>query len=129
MCNCNEQLSVPRFNHRKIIDSPTITEMTNQMSTNSPGLVIFATDSIRLFLSGAVKDPNLTEEFRKTASDLVRQSNVPYAPLRGIWMASDPSVRPDLMRLFAGTQFLFTSPKPREKVNFSVCLVLFAYDY
>ncbi|XP_028802831.1 uncharacterized protein LOC114758071 isoform X1 [Neltuma alba] len=88
--------------------------MTTKMP-NPLGLVISATESIISFLSVASKDPSLSEELQQTASNLLRQPNVPYMSLRAIWMASDPLTRPDLMQLFSGTQFLFSSPKPREK--------------
>lgn len=83
--------------------------------SNRVGLVISTTSSIRVFLSGASKDSTLSDELRQTSSDLLLQSEVPYAPLRAVWMASDPSSRPDLTRLFLGTRFVFCSPKPREK--------------
>jgi len=86
--------------------------------SNRVGLVISTTSSIRVFLSGASKDSTLSDELRQTSSDLLLQSEVPYAPLRAVWMASDPSSRPDLTRLFSGTRFVFCSPKPREKVSF-----------
>ncbi|KAF7829212.1 uncharacterized protein G2W53_020376 [Senna tora] len=88
--------------------------MTTEMP-NPPGLVISSTESIRLFLSTASKDPHLSDELRQTASDHLRQPSVPYMPLRAIWMASDPLKRPNLIKLLSGTQFLFSSPKPREK--------------
>ncbi|KAI9125140.1 hypothetical protein K1719_003756 [Acacia pycnantha] len=80
-----------------------------------PGLVISATESIISFLSVASKDPHISEELQQTALNLLRQPNVPYMPLRAIWMASDPNTGPDLIQLFSGTQFLLSSPKPREK--------------
>lgn len=85
-------------------------------NSNRVGLVISSTDSIRVFLSGASNDTILSDELRRTSSDLLLQSEIPYAPLRALWMASDPSTRPDLIRLFPGTRFVFSSPKPREKV-------------
>ncbi|XP_061347078.1 uncharacterized protein LOC133292648 [Gastrolobium bilobum] len=84
-------------------------------NSNRVGLVISRTDSIRVFLAGASNDPSLSDELRQTSSDLLLQSEVPYAPLRAVWMASDPSTRPELTRLFSGTHFVFSSPKPREK--------------
>lgn len=89
------------------------------MGTDKPnrvGSFIYITDPIRVFLSGASKDATLSDELRRTSSDLLLQSDVPYAQLRAVWMASDPSTRPDLTRLFSGTRFIFSSPKPREKV-------------
>ncbi|RZB44487.1 hypothetical protein D0Y65_054446, partial [Glycine soja] len=88
------------------------------MGTDKPnrvGSFIYITDPIRVFLSGASKDATLSDELRRTSSDLLLHSDVPYAQLRAVWMASDPSTRPDLTRLFSGTRFIFSSPKPREK--------------
>jgi len=84
---------------------------------NRVGLVISTTPSIRVFLSGASKDATLSDDLRQASSDLLLQSELPYAPLRAVWMASDPSTRPDLTRLFSGTRLIFSSPKPREKVS------------
>ncbi|KAK7379785.1 hypothetical protein VNO78_34304 [Psophocarpus tetragonolobus] len=94
------------------------TERKPKMGIDEPnrvGLVISTTDPIRIFLSGASKDATLSDELRQTSSDLLLQSEVPYAPLRAVWMASDSSTRPELTRLFSGTRFAFSSPKPREK--------------
>ncbi|XP_057427158.1 uncharacterized protein LOC130720526 [Lotus japonicus] len=89
---------------------PTTTENSTRV-----GLIISITDSIRTFLTGASNNPTLSLELRQSSSDLLRQSDVPYAPLRAVWIASDPSTRPELTRLFSGTRFVFSSPKPREK--------------
>ncbi|KAG4983983.1 hypothetical protein AAZX31_10G201500 [Glycine max] len=83
--------------------------------SNRVGLVISRTDPIRDFLSDASKDATLSDELQRTSSDLLLQSEIPYVPFRTVWMASDPSTRPDLTRLFSGTRFIFSSPKPREK--------------
>ncbi|KAK4770341.1 hypothetical protein SAY87_030873 [Trapa incisa] len=79
------------------------------------GLVISATESIRSFLLSASKDLHLAEELRELAADLASLENVPYKSLRSVWMASSSEARPDLVRLFSGSGFVFTSPKPREK--------------
>lgn len=79
------------------------------------GLVISSTEGIRLFLSTASEDPHLSSELRQIASDLSFQGNVPYKSLRALWFASRPSTRPALIQLFSGSEFVFTSPKPREK--------------
>ncbi|PKI45728.1 uncharacterized protein LOC116193304 [Punica granatum] len=91
--------------------------ITNDQSRDQPpsGLVISATESIRSFLLSASRDPHLSEQLQELASDLRSLDNVPYKPLRSIWIASSPDVRPDLVRLFSGSGFVFTSPKPREK--------------
>ncbi|XP_057726299.1 uncharacterized protein LOC130941737 [Arachis stenosperma] len=88
------------------------------MATNDSnwvGLVISTTESIRVFLSGASQDPNLSHHLRHTSADLLSQSELSYEPLRSVWMASDPSTRPELTQLFSGTRFVFSSPKPRQK--------------
>ncbi|OIW04696.1 hypothetical protein TanjilG_06762 [Lupinus angustifolius] len=84
-------------------------------NSNRVGLIISNTDSIRVFLSGASTNSNLSDELRQTSSDLLSKSDIPYEPLRAVWFASDPSTRPELNRLFSGTRFVFSSPKPREK--------------
>ncbi|CAJ2629651.1 unnamed protein product [Trifolium pratense] len=89
--------------------------MASTDNSNRVGLVISNTDSIRVFLSGASNDTTLSPELRQSSSDLLTQSDVPYEPLRAIWIASDPSTRPELTQLFSGTSFIFSSPKPREK--------------
>ncbi|KAJ4829394.1 hypothetical protein Tsubulata_014537 [Turnera subulata] len=78
-------------------------------------LVISATEPIRSFLLSAAKDPNLSQPLRDLASSLCSQDSIHYSSLRSIWVGSSPSARPELIRLFCGTQFLLTSPKPREK--------------
>ncbi|KAL1348175.1 hypothetical protein AAHE18_07G060800 [Arachis hypogaea] len=83
--------------------------------SNRVGLVISTTESIRVFLSGASQDPNLSHHLRHTSADLLSQSELSYEPLRSVWMASDPSTRPELTQLFSGTRFVFSSPKPRQK--------------
>ncbi|KAB1215983.1 hypothetical protein CJ030_MR4G023615 [Morella rubra] len=80
-----------------------------------PGLVISATESICSFLSTASKDRHLSPELQQIASDLSSQGNVPYKSLRALWFACRPSTRPSLTQLLSGCEFVFTSPKPREK--------------
>ncbi|KAG6633678.1 uncharacterized protein LOC122288943 [Carya illinoinensis] len=82
---------------------------------NPQGLVISATETIRSFLSGASKDPHLSPELQQIAFDLTSQCNVPYKSLRALWFASQPYTRPALIQLLSGSEFVFTSPKPREK--------------
>ncbi|KAJ7953438.1 ATPase, vacuolar ER assembly factor, Vma12 [Quillaja saponaria] len=82
---------------------------------NPPGLVIYVTETIRLFLSAAAKDPHLSQELREIALNLSSQDDVPYRYIRALWFATQPSERPDLLRLLHGTAFVFTRPKPREK--------------
>lgn len=91
---------------------------------NPQGLVISATETIRSFLSGASKDPHLSPELQQIAFDLTSQCNVPYKSLRALWFASQPYTRPALIQLLSGSEFVFTSPKPREKViRFSINVV------
>ncbi|XP_010482680.1 PREDICTED: uncharacterized protein LOC104761308 [Camelina sativa] len=82
---------------------------------NGSGLVISATEPMRSFLAIASGDLRLSEELRGIASDLRSKNTVPYKLLRAIWTGSDPSTRPDLLGLFSGSEFVFNSPKPREK--------------
>lgn len=79
------------------------------------GLLVSNTNYIRSFLSTASNDPLLPQDLRLTAVDLSSQSSVPYKALRSIWFSSKPDTRPELLSLFSGTDFIFISPKPREK--------------
>ncbi|GFZ17134.1 hypothetical protein Acr_26g0004040 [Actinidia rufa] len=81
------------------------------------GLTITNTETIRSFLTAASNDPLLPQDLRKTASDLSTRPSEPYKSLRSGWFGSEPSTRPDLLRLFSGSDFVFASPKPREKVR------------
>ncbi|XP_038876067.1 uncharacterized protein LOC120068388 [Benincasa hispida] len=83
--------------------------------THPSGLVLSNTEAIRSFLTSASIDSQLSDELRQIASDLASQQNIPYKPLRAIWFAKESSARPDLLRLLAGSEFVLTSPKPREK--------------
>jgi hypothetical protein len=82
---------------------------------NGSGLIVSATEPMRSFLALACDDLRLSEELREIASDLRSRNTVPYKLLRAIWTGSDPSTRPELLGLFSGSNFVFTSPKPREK--------------
>lgn len=84
-------------------------------STSAAGLNLSNTDAIRSFLISASGDFTLSSVLRQSASDLASQPSVSYKSVRSIWFASDPSTRPDLLRLFSGSVFVFYSPKPREK--------------
>ncbi|KAL9283269.1 putative ATPase, vacuolar ER assembly factor, Vma12 [Arabidopsis thaliana] len=82
---------------------------------NGSGLILSATEPLRSFLALASGDRRLSDEVRGIASDLRSKNTIPYKLLRAIWTGSDPSTRPDLLGLFSGSNFVFTSPKPREK--------------
>ncbi|CAL9243311.1 unnamed protein product [Arabidopsis halleri] len=82
---------------------------------NGAGLILSATEPMRSFLALASGDHRLSEELREIATDLRSKNTVPYKLLRALWTGSDPSTRPDLLGLFSGSDFVFTSPKPREK--------------
>ncbi|KAL1087513.1 hypothetical protein V6Z11_D08G188400 [Gossypium hirsutum] len=82
---------------------------------NQPGLVITVTESIRSFLLSASNDRRLSEELRELALTLSSAANAPYKQIRSIWMESVFDTRPGLISLFSGSNFVFTSPKPREK--------------
>ncbi|ONK71948.1 uncharacterized protein A4U43_C04F14050 [Asparagus officinalis] len=86
-------------------------------STPDSGLVLMNTDSIRSFLLSVLSDsgPDISPELRGLASDLSSRTSVPYKSLRAIWSALPVESRPSPSRLFAGSEFVFASPKPREK--------------
>ncbi|KAL5781728.1 hypothetical protein ACOSP7_006757 [Xanthoceras sorbifolium] len=105
----------------------------------SPGLVISNSESIRSFLVLALRYSQLSPELQEIAFNLSSLNNLPYKSIRNIWVASHPSTRADLIRLFSGSAFVFTSPKPRERLvvffmwrlfralkNTSVCLLRLA---
>ncbi|CAK7356116.1 unnamed protein product [Dovyalis caffra] len=79
------------------------------------GLTISITEPIRSFLLTASKDTELSEQLQDLALNLSSQHNLHYKAFRTIWIQSPPSTRPDLIRLFSGSNFIFSSPKPREK--------------
>ncbi|KAI3963299.1 hypothetical protein MKW92_049561 [Papaver armeniacum] len=83
--------------------------------SNPKGLMIANNEIIKSFLNSAKSDLNLTDELRQIASNLLSQPSIPYKSLRNIWSESLPSTRPDLLHLFSGSNFVFSSPKPREK--------------
>lgn len=85
--------------------------------TNPPGLVISSNDSILSFINSAARDPKLSQELQQIASDLSSKPNVPYKFLRALWFASNVARRPNWIQLLAGSDFILSSPKPREKVN------------
>ncbi|KAK9274456.1 hypothetical protein L1049_021703 [Liquidambar formosana] len=89
--------------------------MISDDPSTSPGLIISNTEPIRSFLSSASHDPHLSQELQQTASNLSSQTTLPYKSIRTLWSASQCSTRPDLMRLFSGSEFVLNSPKPREK--------------
>lgn len=89
--------------------------MISDSPTSGPGLVVSTTESILAFLISASTDPHLSKELQQTASNLSSKPNVPYRSVRALWVASPASTRPELAKLFSGSGFVFTSPKPREK--------------
>ncbi|KAL3845499.1 hypothetical protein ACJIZ3_002902 [Penstemon smallii] len=84
-------------------------------STTAGGLIISTTDRIRSFLAASSSDSHLPDDLRDLSSSLIPHSTVPYKSLKSIWFGSDPNIRPDLSVLLSGSNFVFTSPKPREK--------------
>ncbi|KAL3522329.1 hypothetical protein ACH5RR_015163 [Cinchona calisaya] len=83
--------------------------------TGDSGLIISTTESIRSFITMASTNPNLCPDLRDLASSLSPHPSVPYKSLKSIWIGSDSKTRPNLVNLFSGSNFIFTSPKPREK--------------
>ncbi|OVA02918.1 ATPase [Macleaya cordata] len=84
-------------------------------ASNHSGLIVANNEIIRSFLSSAKTDPNLTDELHQIASNLFSQTSIPYKSLRNLWSESLPSTRPNLLHLFSGSNFVLSSPKPREK--------------
>ncbi|XP_073002066.1 uncharacterized protein [Typha latifolia] len=82
------------------------------------GLVIANNEVIRSFLLSAASgdhDDHLGAELQELASVLSSRSSVSYQSIRSIWSALPAAARPSLRRLFDGAEFVFSSPKPREK--------------
>ncbi|CAA0811965.1 Unknown protein [Striga hermonthica] len=95
-----------------------------KLSTNLPppatagsgdGLILSTTDVIRSFLTAASTGSHLPKDLRDISSSLSAHSTVSYKSLRTIWFGSECESRPDLSSLLFGSNFIFTSPKPREK--------------
>ncbi|KAJ6389036.1 hypothetical protein OIU77_027397 [Salix suchowensis] len=80
------------------------------------GLRISMTEPIRSFLLSASKEVEVPRELQDLALNLSSQNNLHYKSLRSIWIRSPPSTQPpDLIRLFSGSNFILSSPIPREK--------------
>ncbi|PKA55709.1 hypothetical protein AXF42_Ash012001 [Apostasia shenzhenica] len=87
-------------------------------NTGISGLVVKNNATIRAFLSGAAaENERLSRDLRDLSSDLVARDSVPYRSIRAIWSALPAGVRPSVISLFFGIDFVFSSPKPREKVR------------
>ncbi|KAI3836732.1 hypothetical protein MKX03_007378 [Papaver bracteatum] len=90
--------------------------MAEDEDTTIPrGLILANNETIKYFLTSANSDLNLNHELRQISTTLLSQHSIPYKSLRQIWSKSLPSTRPNLLHLFSGSNFLFSSPKPREK--------------
>ncbi|GKF07165.1 hypothetical protein Tco_0041389 [Tanacetum coccineum] len=91
----------------------------------STGLIISKTKTIQSFLATSSNNTHLSQDLRDIAasSSLSDDGSISYKSLRSIWLASDPLTRPDLSVLLSGSGFVFTSPKPREKVVTFVALL------
>ncbi|XP_009610992.1 uncharacterized protein LOC107762816 isoform X1 [Nicotiana tabacum] len=99
-------------------NSPTTTGATGTTTVDgggNDGLVLSTTETIHSFLAGASSDVELSDDLRELASSLCDHPTVPYKRLRSIWIGSNPSTRPDLMGMLSESNFVFSSPKPREK--------------
>ncbi|KAI3703504.1 hypothetical protein L1987_73628 [Smallanthus sonchifolius] len=97
------------MNNQEVSPSPTT-------ATAGAGLIISKTEILQSFLSTSANNTHLSPDLCQIASSLSHQpSSVPYRSLRSIWIASDPSTRPDLRALLTGSQFVLNSPQPREK--------------
>lgn len=91
------------------------------------GLVVENNDRIRSFLLNVTNDlssSDFTEESRRLASEIISQKSLRYRDLRAIWSSHPSSKRPALSELLYGTTFVFSSPKPREKVCSRLRLII-----
>lgn len=79
------------------------------------GLVISTTESIRSFLIAASINPDMSQDLKDLASSLSQKPSVPYKSLKSIWIGCNTKIRPNILCLFSGSNFVFNSPKPREK--------------
>ncbi|XP_042496000.1 uncharacterized protein LOC122075149 [Macadamia integrifolia] len=84
-------------------------------SLNSGGLVISNNETIHSYLRSVSEDQSLSDDLRQTALNLLSKSSIPYKSLRLLWFASASATRPKLLDLLWGSDFVFSSPKPREK--------------
>ncbi|XP_042059786.1 uncharacterized protein LOC121804361 [Salvia splendens] len=85
-------------------------------STGGSGdLIVSTTDAMRSFLTISSTDSRLSEDLRHLSSSLSLQSTASYQSLRTIWFGSESGSRADLSSLLAGSNFVFTSPAPRQK--------------
>ncbi|KAL9256670.1 hypothetical protein AKJ16_DCAP08601 [Drosera capensis] len=78
-------------------------------------LSISNTSTIQSFLAFSAANRRLPQPFRDAAACLVSRSSVPYGTLISIWFAADQGTRPGLSDLLRQSEFVFSSPKPREK--------------
>ncbi|XP_058085105.1 uncharacterized protein LOC131232699 isoform X2 [Magnolia sinica] len=79
------------------------------------GLIVANNETIRSFLHSASQNPQLSQSLCESASNLSHENSIPYKTLRDIWSASPSFSRPKLRLLFSASDFVFSSPKPREK--------------
>ncbi|KAI3828716.1 hypothetical protein L1987_02825 [Smallanthus sonchifolius] len=105
------------MNNQEVSSNPTTATTTTTIATAAAvGLIISKTEILQSFLSTSANNTHLSPDLRQIASSLSHQpASVPYRSLRSIWIASDPSTRPDLRALLTGSQFVLNSPQPREK--------------
>ncbi|XP_047975217.1 uncharacterized protein LOC125217736 [Salvia hispanica] len=93
---------------------PPITTTAAAVS-GSGGLIISISDEMRSFLTTSSADSHLSEDLRRLSSSLSLQSSAPYQSLKSIWLGSESDSRPHLSSLLGGSNFIFTSPTPRQK--------------
>ncbi|KAF6160101.1 hypothetical protein GIB67_018881 [Kingdonia uniflora] len=81
----------------------------------SSGLILSSNEKIHNFLLSVASDQNVTKEHQQIAANLSRETCIPYKSIRKIWFESSPSTRTNLVDLLNGSDFVLSSPKPREK--------------
>lgn len=82
---------------------------------SSSGLVLTTTEAMHSFFTTSSANVDLSDDLRELANSLTDKSSVPYKHFKSIWVSSDPKTRPSILSLLSGSNFVFTSPKPREK--------------
>ncbi|KAG8378271.1 hypothetical protein BUALT_Bualt08G0120200 [Buddleja alternifolia] len=114
-------LSTKMVTEKDDVVPPSVTSQPSSAGTavTGGGLIISTTDAIRSFLAAASTDSHLSKDLRDLSTSLTRDSSssssLPYQSLKTIWLTSQPTIRPHLSSLLSGSNFIFTSPKPREK--------------
>ncbi|CAI9095329.1 OLC1v1031258C1 [Oldenlandia corymbosa var. corymbosa] len=117
----NDQMHECMSKSKDISSYTNVSPVTLGMDkVGSSALAISTTDAIRSFLTALSVNLDLSKDVRDLASSLSQHPSVSYKSLKSIWIQSDRKTRPDLLNLLTRSNFHFTSPVPREKVEETV---------